>query len=114
MGCSKNGSKREVYSNTSLPQETRNSSNKKPNCTPKATTERKTDKTQSKQKEKKNHNIRAEINEIEMKKTIGKKKSMKLKSDSLKRSTKLINLSQTHQEKEKIQINKIRSEKGKL
>ena len=36
MGCSKTSSKREVYSNTILPQETRNISNKKPNLTPKA------------------------------------------------------------------------------
>ena len=36
MGCSKSSSKREVYSNTILPQETRNVSNKQPNLTPKA------------------------------------------------------------------------------
>ena len=35
MGCSKSNSKREVYSNTSLPQETRNISNKKSKHTPK-------------------------------------------------------------------------------
>ena len=39
--------KREVYSNTSLPQETRKISNQQPNFTPKATRERRTDKTQS-------------------------------------------------------------------
>ena len=44
---SKSSSKREVYSNTSLPQETGKSSNKQPNFTPKATRERGTDKTQS-------------------------------------------------------------------
>ena len=37
MGCSKNCSKWEVYSNTSLPQEARKSSNKQPNFTSKAT-----------------------------------------------------------------------------
>ena len=31
MGCSKSSSKREVYSNKFLPQETRNISNKQPN-----------------------------------------------------------------------------------
>ena len=36
MGCSKSSSKREVYSNTILPQETRKISNKQPNFTPKA------------------------------------------------------------------------------
>ena len=40
MGCSKSSAKREVYSNTSLPQETRNISNKQPNLTPKAIRER--------------------------------------------------------------------------
>ena len=54
MGCSKSSSKREVYSYTSLPQETRNNSNKKSNLTPKGTTERRTNKTQSEQKER-NH-----------------------------------------------------------
>ena len=36
MGSSKSSSKREVYSNTILPQETRNISNKQPHLTPKA------------------------------------------------------------------------------
>ena len=40
MGCNKSSSKRKVYSNISLPQETRKISNKQPNVTPKATTER--------------------------------------------------------------------------
>ena len=35
MGCSKSSSKKEVYSNTILPQETRKTSNRKPNFTPK-------------------------------------------------------------------------------
>ena len=42
MGCSKISSKREVYSNIILPQETRNISSKQPNCTPKAIRERRT------------------------------------------------------------------------
>ena len=45
MGCSKSTSKRDVYSNTSLPQETRKSSNRQPNFTSKAARERRTDKT---------------------------------------------------------------------
>ena len=44
MGCSKNDSKREVYSNTILPQETRKISNKNPNLIPKAIRERRTKK----------------------------------------------------------------------
>ena len=47
MGFSKSSAKREVHSNTSLPQETRTMSNKQPRLTPKATWERKTNKTQS-------------------------------------------------------------------
>ena len=43
MGCSKSSSKKEVYSNTSLPQETRKISNKQS----KGTRERRTYKTQS-------------------------------------------------------------------
>ena len=42
MGFSKSSSKREVYSNTILPQEARNISNKQPNLTPKAIRERRT------------------------------------------------------------------------
>ena len=42
---SKSSSKREVYSNTSIPQETRESSNKQPNITSEAAKERRTDKT---------------------------------------------------------------------
>ena len=41
-GCSKSSSKREVYSNTILPQETRKTSNRQPNFTPKTTGNRKT------------------------------------------------------------------------
>ena len=54
MGCSKTSSKGEVYSNTILPQETRNISNKQPKLTPKAIRERRTRKPQSWQKER-NH-----------------------------------------------------------
>ena len=35
MGCSKSSSNREVYNNTILPQETRKTSNRQPNFTPK-------------------------------------------------------------------------------
>ena len=44
MGCRKRSSKREVYSNTSLPLETGNISNKQPNLAPKAIRERRTKK----------------------------------------------------------------------
>ena len=47
MGCNKSSSKSEVDSNTILPQETRNISNKQPNLTPKAIRERRTKKSPS-------------------------------------------------------------------
>ena len=47
MGSSKSSSKREVYSNTILPQETRNIANKQPNLTPKTIRERRTKTPQS-------------------------------------------------------------------
>ena len=40
MECSKSSSKRAVYSNTILPQETRKTSNRQPNFTPKTTAKR--------------------------------------------------------------------------
>ena len=40
MGCSKSGFKKEVYSNTILPQETRKTLNRQPNFTPKTTGKR--------------------------------------------------------------------------
>ena len=40
MGCSKSSSKREVYSNTIRPQETRKTSHRQPNFTPTTTGKR--------------------------------------------------------------------------
>ena len=65
MGCSKNSSKREVYSNTILCQETRKASNRQPNFTPKTTGKGRT--TPQNQQKEINHK---EINEKEMKETI--------------------------------------------
>ena len=45
MGCTKSSSKREAYSNTILPQETRKTLNIQANFTPKATGERRRKKT---------------------------------------------------------------------
>ena len=58
MGCSKSSSKREIYSDTSLLQETRKISNKQPNLTPEVTRERKTKPKVSRREE---IQIRAEI-----------------------------------------------------
>ena len=56
MGCSKSSSKREVYGNTILPQETRKESNRQPNSTSRACGKRKTEKPQSQQKERNHKN----------------------------------------------------------
>ena len=71
MRCSKSRSNREVHSNTILPQETRNISNKQANLTPKAIKERRT-KNSKVSRRKEIIKIRSEINEKEMKKTIAK------------------------------------------
>ena len=46
MGFSKSSAKGKVHSNTSLPQETREKSNKLPNSTPKATRKRRNEEAQ--------------------------------------------------------------------
>ena len=61
-------SKREVYSNTILPQEIRNISNKQPNLTSKAIRERRTKKTPKVSRKKEIIKIGLEINEKEMRK----------------------------------------------
>ena len=76
MGCSKSSFKREVYSNTILPQEKRNISNKQSNLTPNAIEKEEEEQQQQKtpkvSRRKKSIKIRSEINEIETKKTIAK------------------------------------------
>ena len=68
-----NSSKREVYSNIVLPQETRKTSNRQPNFTPKTTGKRRTKKKIPKiSRRGKIIKIRAERNAKEMKETIGK------------------------------------------
>ena len=68
MGCSKSSSKREVYSNTALPQETRKISNRQPKFTPKTTGEKNPKISRREEIIK----IQAEINEKEMKEMIVK------------------------------------------
>ena len=48
MGCSKSSSKRDIYSNTILPQERGKTLNKQPNFTPKTTGKRRTKKNHPK------------------------------------------------------------------
>ena len=65
MGFSKSNSKRKVYNNTILPQETRKKiSSKQPNLTPKTTRERRTNKTWAVSRRKEIIKMRTEINEI--------------------------------------------------
>ena len=76
MGCSKSSFKREVYSNTILPQEKRNISNKQSNLTPNAIEKEEEEQQQQKtpkvSRRKKSIKIRSEINEKEMKEIIAK------------------------------------------
>ena len=113
MRYSKSSSKREVYSNTSLPQETGNISNKQPNLEPKAIRERKT-KTPKVSRRKEIIKIRSEINEKEMKETIGK--INKTKSWFFEKINKIDQpLTRLIKKKrEKTQINRMRNEKGEV
>ena len=63
MGCSKSSPKREVHSNTILPQETRKTSNRLPNFTPKTTGKRRTKNPPKLVEGKEIINIQAERNE---------------------------------------------------
>ena len=65
MGCSKSNSKREVYSNNILPQETRKTSTRQPNFTPKTTGKIRTKKQQISRR-KEITKIRVEINGKDM------------------------------------------------
>ena len=72
MGCSKSSPKREIYSNTILPQETRKTSNRQPNFIPKTTGKRTKKKHPKISRRKEIIKIQAERNKKEMKETIVK------------------------------------------
>ena len=115
MGQSKGNSKREVYSNSISPQETRKISNKQSNFTPKATREKKNNKKTPKVSRRKEViKIRAEINEIETKKTVAT--INKTKSWFFEKINKIENpLARiTKKKRERTQINKTRNEKGEI
>ena len=82
MGCSKSSSKREVYSNTILTQETRKALNRQCQFTPK-TTGKEEEKNPKFSRRKEIIKIWAEINEKEMKEKIVK--INKIKAGSLRR-----------------------------
>ena len=71
MGYSKSSSKSEVYSNTIPLKETRKTSNRQPNITPRTTRKRRT-KNPKISRRKEIIKIQAEINEKEMKETVVK------------------------------------------
>ena len=56
MEFSKSSSKGKVHGNTSLPQETREKSNKRPNFIPKVTRKRRNEEPQGQQKERNHKN----------------------------------------------------------
>ena len=69
MGCRESISQRKVYSNKILPQETRKTSNRQPNFSPK-TAGKRTTPPKKKIRRKEIIKIRAKINEKEIKETI--------------------------------------------
>ena len=113
MGCSKSSCKREVYSNTSLHQETGKSQIK--NLTLHVKELEKEEQTKPKVSRRKEIiDVRAEINEIETKKTITK--INKTKSWFYKKIKKIHKpLARVIKKKrERTQINKIRNDKGEV
>ena len=113
MGYSKSSSKREIYSNTILPQETRKTLNRQPNFTPKATGKRRR-KNPKVSRRKEIIKIQAEINEKEVKETVVK--INKTKSWFFEKINKIDKplARLIKKEREKTQINKIRNEKGEV
>ena len=113
MGCSKSSSKREVYSNTVLPRETINISNKQPNNTPKAIRERTTTKNPQVGRRKEIKKIRSEINEKEMKETIAKiNETINWFFEKINKIDKP--LARLIKKKKKTQINRIRNATGEV
>ena len=111
MGCSKSSSKREVYSYTSLPQETRKTQIN--NLTLHLKELEEEEQTKPKVSRRKEIiKIRAEINEIEKKRAIAK--INKTKSWFFENTNKIDKpLARLIKKKrERTQINKIRNEKG--
>ena len=111
MGCSKSSSKREVYSSTVLPQETRKISNLTLHLKQLEKEEQKHPKVS---RRKEIIKIRSEINEKEMKETIAK--ISKTKSWFFEKINKLDKpLARLIKKKrEKTQVNSIRNEKGEI
>ena len=114
MGHCKSSAKGKIHSNTSLPQETREKSNKLPNFTPKATRKKKEMKNPKVSRRKEILKIRAEINAKETKETIAK--INKAKSCFFEKINKIDKplARLIKKQREKNQINKIRNENGEI
>ena len=111
-GCSKSSSKREVYSNRSLPQETRKISNNLILHLKELQKEEQTKPEVSRRKEI--IKIRAEIIEMETKKTVTKiNKAKSWFFEKINKSDKAL-ASLIRKKRERTQINKIRNEKGEV
>ena len=110
MGHSKGSPEREIHSDTSLPKNNRNISNKQPNPTPTRTQRTITKSAQSKEKEKITK-IRAELNDIETKSTILRiNKSRSLFSEKINKIDKPLR-KLIKKKRERTQINTIRNER---
>ena len=111
MGCSKSSSKREFYSNSISLQKTRKISNKQSKLHLNQLEEEEQRKPKVSRR-KEIIKVRAEINEIERKKTIAKIK--KSKSLFFEKTTKIDKPLARHirEKRERTQINKIRNKKG--
>ena len=123
MGCSKSSSKREVYSNTILTQETRKALNRQCQFTPKTTKKKKEEEEPktNKQTKKNPPNItrRKEIIKIQAKRNEKELQETIVKMNKTKRwflqKIKLTNLQpDSSRKKEKNQINKLRNEKEEV
>ena len=111
MGCSKSSSKREIYSNTILPQETRKTSSRQLNYTSKTTGKRRTKTPKIRRKEL--IKIQAEINEKEMKEAIVK--INKTKSWSFEKINKIDKpLARLIKKKRRIKSTKLEMKKERL
>ena len=100
-----------VHSNISLPEEIRETSNKQTNLTLEATRKRTPQKPPKFIEGKKSFKKIAEINEKEIEETIAK--INKTKSRFFEKINRQI-IRQTHQEKKKTQINKVRNGNGEI
>ena len=74
MGCSKSSSKREVYSSTILPQETRKTLNRQPNFMPKQLEKEEEEQQQNSQNQQKERNDKDQSTDNLKRNEGGKKK----------------------------------------